>query len=102
MRQYFVIIPLLIIGLLGIFVGCDREIKGPPRVNIKPIVDFVNIPIEGALFSTDTTVYWYGTDVDVDGFVMTRSEKAHHAPIRSSIRFVFFVFVVIGIQRIIG
>jgi hypothetical protein len=27
-------------------------------------VDFVNIPIDGAKFSSDTTIYWYGTDVD--------------------------------------
>jgi len=73
MRQYFVIIPLLIIGLLNIFIGCERDIKGPVRTNIKPIVNFVNIPVSNALFSSDTTIYWYGTDVDgfIDSFYYT-------------------------------
>jgi len=78
MRQYFVIIPLLIIGLLNIFVGCERDIKGPPRVNIKPVVNFVNIPVENALFSSDTTIYWYGTDVD--GFI----DSFYYAVVRLS------------------
>ncbi|MEW6013859.1 MAG: hypothetical protein AB1690_00900 [Candidatus Zixiibacteriota bacterium] len=55
--------------LLGLYIvgGCDKEIKGPPRANIPPIVEFVNIPVDGAQFSSDTTIYWYGTDVD--GFI---------------------------------
>jgi hypothetical protein len=54
---------------LGVFIfgGCNKEIKGPPRVNLNPIVNFVNIPVEGARFSSDTTIYWYGTDAD--GFI---------------------------------
>ncbi len=78
MRQYFVIIPLLIIGLLNIFAGCERDIKGPPRINIKPIVNFINIPVESALFSSDTTIYWYGTDVD--GFI----DSFYYAVVRLS------------------
>jgi len=57
MRQYFVIIPLLIIGLLFVFGGCERDIKGPERINVKPVVNFVNIPVADALFSSDTTIY---------------------------------------------
>ncbi len=73
MRRYFVIIPLLIIGLLVVFTGCERDIKGPERINIKPVVNFVNIPVADALFSSDTTLYWYGTDVDgfIDSFYYT-------------------------------
>jgi hypothetical protein len=55
---------LLSIYLLG---GCNKEIKGPERVNLPPTVDFVNIPVEGAKFSSDTMIYWYGSDVD--GFI---------------------------------
>jgi len=66
MKRLFVIFSALLLSsyILG---GCSKDIKGPPRVNIPPIVDFVNIPVEGAKFSTDTTIYWYGTDVD--GFI---------------------------------
>lgn len=48
--------------------GCPAEIKGPERQNIPPEVHFVNIPAAGARFSTDTTIYWYGTDAD--GFIV--------------------------------
>ena len=78
MRQYFVIIPLLIIGLLVSFTGCERDIKGPTRTNIKPVVNFVNIPVADAIFSTDTTIYWYGTDVD--GFI----DSFYHAVVKLS------------------
>ncbi|SYZ73920.1 hypothetical protein TRIP_C60190 [Candidatus Zixiibacteriota bacterium] len=66
MKRSFVIISALLMGLyfLG---GCSKDIKGPPRDNIPPLVDFVNIPVEGARFSSDTAIYWYGTDVD--GFI---------------------------------
>ncbi|MCX6827214.1 MAG: hypothetical protein NTV06_08145, partial [candidate division Zixibacteria bacterium] len=47
--------------------GCTKEIKGPARSNLPPTVEFVNIPVEGARFSADTIIYWYGTDVD--GFI---------------------------------
>jgi len=66
MKRSLLIISALILGIY-IWGGCTKEIKGPPRVNQAPIVEFVNIPVEGARFSSDTTVYWYGTDVD--GFI---------------------------------
>jgi hypothetical protein len=55
--------------MMGIyFLGgdCD-EIKGPERRNMPPTVEFVNIPVAGAKFSSDTTIYWNGSDVD--GFI---------------------------------
>lgn len=66
MKRRFAIFSALFLSLY-ILGGCSKDIKGPPRVNIPPTVDFVNIPVEGAKFSTDTTIYWYGTDVD--GFI---------------------------------
>jgi hypothetical protein len=66
MKRSLLIIAALISSIY-IWGGCTKEIKGPPRVNQAPIVEFVNIPVEGARFSSDTTVYWYGTDVD--GFI---------------------------------
>jgi len=65
---------LLISSLLaGMFIlgGCDyldHDIEGPARENVPPIVQFVNIPVETAKFNSDTTIYWYGTDVD--GFIV--------------------------------
>ncbi|MEW5923907.1 MAG: hypothetical protein AB1746_07970, partial [Candidatus Zixiibacteriota bacterium] len=67
------LIILIIISLLtGLFWigGCDffkHDIQGPERGNVPPVVQFVNIPVERARFMSDTTVYWYGTDVD--GFI---------------------------------
>ncbi len=52
-----------------LFGGCSKDIKGPDRINVPPTVQFVNIPVERARFSTDTTIYWYGTDID--GFIKT-------------------------------
>ncbi|HDL03778.1 MAG TPA: hypothetical protein ENH25_06565 [candidate division Zixibacteria bacterium] len=59
--------------LLGLFIlgGCDflnHDIEGPERGNVPPVVQFVNIPVEKAKFMSDTTIYWYGTDVD--GFIV--------------------------------
>ncbi len=64
MKNSFLIISLAIIVLAGLFGGCSHDVKGPARVNISPTVKFTNIPVERARFSSDTTIYWYGTDVD--------------------------------------
>lgn len=67
MRRAFIIITALLTGIL-ILGGCNPGgIEGPEPLNMRPVVHFVNIPVEGAKFSSDTTVYWYGTDVD--GFI---------------------------------
>ena len=69
MRRSIIVIPLLLIAIFYLFGGCSKEIKGPERLNVPPTVQFVNIPVERARFSTDTTIYWYGTDID--GFIAT-------------------------------
>ena len=45
MKRSFIVISALILSIY-IFGGCNKEIKGPPRVNLAPLVDFVNIPVE--------------------------------------------------------
>jgi hypothetical protein len=48
--------------------GCpETGPQGPQRINMPPIVEFVNIPVEGARFQSDTLIHWSGTDVD--GFI---------------------------------
>jgi hypothetical protein len=66
--QYFT---ALLLAVIIFTAGCDygsKEIQGPDRMNVPPEVQFVNIPVEDAKFSSDTTIYWYGTDVD--GFII--------------------------------
>ncbi|UCD16409.1 MAG: hypothetical protein JSV44_08050 [Candidatus Zixiibacteriota bacterium] len=68
MKRGVLLLCALLLAIYSIgFWGCTREIEGPERINQPPIVDFVNIPVTGAKFSSDTTIYWYGTDVD--GFI---------------------------------
>jgi len=69
-RLLILLISSLLVGIF-IIAGCDflkHDIKGPDRENVPPVVQFVNIPVEEARFLSDTTVYWYGTDVD--GFIV--------------------------------
>lgn len=66
MRRVLLLICTLLPAIY-FFVGCEKKIVGKERENVPPVVHFVNIPIEGAKFSSDTTVYWYG--MDVDGFI---------------------------------
>jgi len=67
MKWGFIIITVLFIGIL-VLSGCDPGgVSGKDRINTPPVVQFVNIPVEAAKFSSDTTIYWYGTDVD--GFI---------------------------------
>jgi len=69
-RLIILIISSLLVGLF-IIGGCDffkHDIQGPERGNVPPVVQFVNIPVEKARFNSDTTVNWYGTDVD--GFIV--------------------------------
>ncbi len=67
MRLRILIMLFSLIVLFAFFGGCSKEIKGPERVNVPPTVKFVNIPVERARFSTDTTLYWIGNDID--GFI---------------------------------
>lgn len=68
MKRGFLIICALVLTIYAVGMwGCSKEISGPPRVNQPPHVQFVNIPVEGTQFSADTSIYWYGTDVD--GFI---------------------------------
>ncbi|UCD93396.1 MAG: hypothetical protein JSU69_06370 [Candidatus Zixiibacteriota bacterium] len=67
MKRDLGILTAFMIGIMLIG-GCGpADIEGPERTNMPPVVDFVNIPVEEAKFSADTTLYWYGTDVD--GFI---------------------------------
>ncbi|GEM_PF-1030788 len=68
MKRGFLIICALVLTIYAVGMwGCSKEISGPPRVNQPPHVQFVNIPVEGTQFSADTSIYWFGTDVD--GFI---------------------------------
>ena len=68
MKRGVLLITALLLAIYSIgFWGCTKEVEGPERVNQPPIVQFVNIPVAGSQFSSDTTIYWYGTDVD--GFI---------------------------------
>jgi len=69
MKRILVIMSALLLAV-SVFIGsgCDRKVTGPERTNTPPEVKFVNIPIPGAKFSADATIYWYGTDVD--GFIV--------------------------------
>ena len=84
MKRSLVIIPILLLGVVYFFSGCDKEISGDSRYNSDPEVFFVNIPEQGARFSSDTTIYWYGTDID--GFITSyryaviRSEEVGSDP----------------------
>lgn len=44
--------------------SCTKRLDGELRPNQKPVVFFVNIPLEGERFSINPTVHWYGSDVD--------------------------------------
>ncbi|MBN2226392.1 MAG: hypothetical protein JW763_03410 [candidate division Zixibacteria bacterium] len=68
MKRGVLLIIALLLAIYSIgFWGCTKEVEGPERINQPPIVQFVNIPVSGSQFSSDTTIYWYGTDVD--GFI---------------------------------
>lgn len=69
MKPYKILAPAILLVVLAVFIaGCpESEIEGPERINQPPVVNFVNIPVEAAKFSSDTTIFWYGTDID--GFI---------------------------------
>jgi hypothetical protein len=53
----------ILIVLALVYLGCDR-LKGTLNVNQRPVVEFVNVPLDSTLFSFAPTVYWYGHDAD--------------------------------------
>ena len=61
-----ILLYLLSLVVLSLFVlnGCSDTIKGEKTTNMKPIVQFVNIPPEGEQFSRNPEVYWIGSDPD--------------------------------------
>jgi hypothetical protein len=50
--------------LLALVWGCGDLEKGNFPTNVPPQVYLVNIPLEGASFSINPRVYWWGTDPD--------------------------------------
>ncbi|MFH1373494.1 MAG: hypothetical protein ABII79_06860 [bacterium] len=44
--------------------GCTETLEGVTFQNQKPVVEFVNIPLEGQRFSRNPVVYWFGSDPD--------------------------------------
>jgi len=44
--------------------SCTKRLDGQLRPNQKPVVFFVNIPLEGERFSINPTIHWYGSDAD--------------------------------------
>ena len=59
--MYAVLVLSVSLFLLG---GCTNTLDGELNENIQPIIQFVNIPPEGQLFSRNPEVYWIGTDPD--------------------------------------
>ena len=55
---------LLVVMSLLFMNGCSDTINGEKTANMKPIVQFVNIPPEGQQFSRNPEVYWIGSDPD--------------------------------------
>jgi len=49
--------------VVGGYVGCDR-LKGTLNANQRPIVEFVNVPIDSSGFNYAPIVYWFGHDPD--------------------------------------
>lgn len=49
---------------LFLFSGCTDTIEGEVNENLKPVIQFVNIPPDGQQFSRNPEVYWIGTDPD--------------------------------------
>jgi hypothetical protein len=66
MKRVLLVISTLLLGIYFFGGSCDR-LNYDYRQNQAPKVYFVNIPTQDSKFSSDTTIYWYGTDVD--GFI---------------------------------
>jgi hypothetical protein len=66
MKRVLFVLSTLLMGVFFFGGSCDR-LNYEYRHNEPPRVYFVNIPTPDSKFSADTTIYWYGTDVD--GFV---------------------------------
>jgi hypothetical protein len=49
--------------VVGGYVGCDR-LKGTLNENQRPIVEFVNVPIDSSGFNYAPIIYWFGYDPD--------------------------------------
>ena len=49
---------------MSLFSGCTDTIDGNVNANLKPIVQFVNIPPEGQQFSRNPEILWVGNDPD--------------------------------------
>lgn len=64
-RPIFAVVALgLLAALLFGAAGCSERIKGTQAANNKPIVQFTNIPPDGARTSRNPIVYWSGYDTD--------------------------------------
>jgi len=66
MKRVLLVIGTLLLGIYFFGGSCDR-LNYEYRHNQHPTVYFVNIPTQDSKFSSDTTIYWHGTDVD--GFI---------------------------------
>ncbi len=55
---------LIVLVSMFMLSGCSDTVSGDVNANIAPIVQFVNIPPEGQLFSRNPEVHWIGTDPD--------------------------------------
>ncbi len=49
---------------MSLFSGCTDTINGDTNTNLKPVVQFVNIPPEGQQFSRNPQIFWMGNDPD--------------------------------------
>jgi len=56
---------LLIVPLSLLFVsGCRSDWQGEATGNAAPTVGFINSPPEGTDFSSNSVIYWWGSDPD--------------------------------------
>ncbi|MFH2034901.1 MAG: hypothetical protein ABIJ45_00745, partial [Candidatus Zixiibacteriota bacterium] len=63
-----ILFSLLLLYIAMAMASCERDVTNEDKfVNKAPNIFFVNIPTEGSKFSSDTTLWWYGTDQD--GFI---------------------------------
>ncbi len=62
----FTSVLLLLVVMASAFIttGCTERLEGEFTPNQKPVVHFVNIPPDGARFSRNPAIYWWGTDTD--------------------------------------
>ncbi len=66
-QKILIFLPVSVLLLVAVFVGCGPDRSGTAFENQKPIVYIANTPPDGAQFSRNPDLNWYATDID--GFI---------------------------------